>query len=377
MRKFFLASIYLVLPAFSSGVSALEGSNHRDNLLNNPESVVYDAPRDRYLVSNWGDGNIVAIDSAGVQSYFNTQMDQAAGLHIVGDVLYAASTEGSLTGIIGFDLETGINVSVADIAEKELLNDVTSDGSEYLYVTDCDADAIYRVRLSDMDYTVLVDEGLGYPNGIIYDQALNRLLVLNGGLTGRPLLAIDLATTEISEVVETGLNAIDGLSVDADGLTYFSSWATDKVYRYDTAFTNPPEVVSEGHSNPADIFVNTVDGILAVPNFDGNTVDFLELQPQSAEGSSAPDLSGLQAFPNPFNSFVSIDTSSLQGILMSHLVIRSLDGRVVRELDCSGVSGSVTWSGDDSRGIPLPSGIYAVSAEIDGSLSSILVLKVN
>ncbi len=292
-------------------------------------------------------------------------------------MLYAASTEGSLTGIVGFDLETGMNVSVADITEKELLNDITSDGSEYLYVTDCDADAIYRVKLSDMSYTVLVDEGLGYPNGIIYDDALNRLLVLNGGLAGRPLLAIDLATTAISVVVETGLNAIDGLSVDANGLTYFSSWATDKVYRYDTAFTNPPEVVSEGHSDPADIFVNSVAGILAVPNINGNTVDFLELQPQSAEGGSAPEISGLQAFPNPFNCFVTIDVSSVQGISTSHLVIRSLDGRVVRELDCSGVSGSVTWSGDDSRGRPLPSGIFAVSGEIDGSVFSILVLKVN
>lgn len=377
MRRFFLASIYLVLPAFSSDVSTLTDRNPCDNLLNNPESVVYDAPRDRYLVSNWADGNIVAIDSAGVQSYFNTQMDQAAGLHIVGDVIYAASTEGSLTGIIGFDLETGTMVSVADITEKELLNDITSDGSEYLYVTDCDADVIYRVRLSDMDYTVLVDAGLGYPNGIIHDDALNRLLVLNGGLVGRPILAIDLATTAISVVVETGLNAIDGLSVDANGLTYFSSWMTDKVYRYDTAFSDPPEVVSEGHTNPADIFVNTIDGILAVPNFDGNTVDFLELQPQSAHDSSTPDAAELKAYPNPFRSFITFDFSSVQGISGNHLVIRSLDGRVVRELDCSGVSGSIAWSGDDSRGRPLPSGIFAVSAEIDGIVSSMLVLKVN
>ena len=377
MIKCCLCSFWLVLIAIAPEVSASIDRNPCDNLLNNPESVVYDAPRDRYLVSNWADGNIVAIDSAGVQSYFNTQMDQAAGLHIVGDVVYAASTEGSLTGVVGFDLETGTMVSVADITEKELLNDITSDGSEYLYVTDCDADVIYRVNLSDMDYTVLVDEGLGYPNGILFDEALNRLLVLNGGLPGRPLLAIDLATTTISVVVETGLNSIDGLSVDANGLTYFSSWATDKVYRYDTAFSNPPEVVSEGHSNPADIFFNTIDGILAVPNFDGNSVDFVVLQPQSAHGSSYPDAAELNSYPNPFRSFVTFDFSSVQGISGNHLAIRSLDGRVVRELDCSGVSGSVSWSGDDSGGRPLPSGIYAVTAEIDGVVSSILILKID
>lgn len=377
MIKCFLPAVLLTLTAFSPEASAQTGSACCDNLLNNPESVVYDAARCRYLVSNWGDGNIVAIDSVGVQSYFNTQMDQAAGLHIVGDVLYAASTEGSLTGVVGFDLETGTNVSVADITERELLNDVTSDGSEYLYVTDCDANVIYRVRLSDMDYTVLVDEGLGYPNGIIYDDALNRLLVLNGGLSARPLLAVDLATTDVSVVVETGIGAIDGLSVDANGLTYFSSWTTDKVYRYDTSFSNPPEVVSQGHSNPADIFVNTMDGILAVPNFNGNTVDFLVLQPQGVEGSSTPDDPGLLAFPNPFRSSITFEFPSVQGVSGTHLCVLSLDGRVVRELDFSGASGLLTWAGDDSSGRPLPAGVYGVRAENDGVVSSMLLLKVN
>lgn len=79
-------------------------------------------------------------------------MSQSAGLHIVGDVVYAASTYGSVTGIIGIDLETGIRIFTMDIPKKQLLNDITSDGSEYLYVTDSEADRIYSVRLSDMTY---------------------------------------------------------------------------------------------------------------------------------------------------------------------------------------------------------------------------------
>ena len=348
-----------------------------DNLLNNPESVVYDAPRCRYLVSNWADGNIIAIDSTGAQTPFNTEMDQAAGLHIVGDVIYAASSEGSLTGIIGFDLETGLKVSEVDIIEKILLNDITSDGSEYLYTTDCEADVIFRVKLSDMSYSVLVDTGLGYPNGIFHDSALNRLLVLNCTLVGRPLLAIDLVTNDISVVAETGLNSIDGLSVDENGFTYFSSWMTDKVYRYDTLFSNPPEVVSEGHNNPADIFVNTIDGILAVPNYSGNSVDFIELQPQSTQGSSNSYEAELTAYPNPFRSFVTFDLSTFENIGSNRLVVRSLDGRVVRQIDCSSASGTFAWSGDDRSGSPLPSGVYAVSLETDGVDSSTLVLKID
>ncbi len=64
------------------------------NLLNNPESVVFDVAHNRYLVSNWGDGTIVQIDSIGVQSYFSISlMDQfsLAGLYISSQSFFAFS----------------------------------------------------------------------------------------------------------------------------------------------------------------------------------------------------------------------------------------------------------------------------------------------
>ena len=98
-----------------------------DNLLNNPESVVYDPIYNRYLVSNWEDGNIIEIDNNNNQQYFSTILEQSAGLHIVNNTLYAASTYGPVTGLVGFDLATGEIVSRVDIPDKELLNDITSD----------------------------------------------------------------------------------------------------------------------------------------------------------------------------------------------------------------------------------------------------------
>ena len=247
------------------------------NLLNNPESVVYDSVYDRYLVSNWEDGNIIQINNAGQQNYFNTELTSTAGLHIVGDTLFVSSNEGVNSGIIGFLLSTGEIVFHVNIVEKQLLNDITSDLAGNLYVTDCEANKIFQVRISNMTYTTFLDSGLGYPNGIIYDTLNNRLLVLNGGLPNRPMLSINLADSTISTVVETGLNGIDGLTTDNYGNTYFSSWGADIVYRYDETFTNPPEVVSTGHTNPADIFFNKQNNILAVPNFNSNSVDFIQL----------------------------------------------------------------------------------------------------
>jgi len=246
------------------------------NLLNNPESVVYDSSNNRYLVSNWEDGNIIQIDNSGQQDPFNQELISTAGLHIVGDTLFVSSNEGVNSGIIGFLLSTGEIIFHVDIPEKILLNDITSDMDGNLYVTDTDAHRIYKVSINDMTYTTFVNAGLGWPNGIIFDSTNNRLLVLNGGLPNKPLIAVSLEDSTISTVVETGYGAIDGLTTDNYENTYFSSWVTDKVYRYDETFTNPPEVVSSGHNNPADIFFNKLNNILAIPNFNSNSIDFIQ-----------------------------------------------------------------------------------------------------
>jgi len=365
MKSGLASFIVLVIAGILPLAAAVTDQEGNSNLLNNPESVVYDSSESRYLVSNWGDGNIIAIDSTGTQTYFNTDMDQAAGLHIVGNIIYAASTEGSVTGIVGFDLASGLRICTMDIPEKELLNDITSDGSDYLYVTDCDADRIYCVRLSDMSYSTLVDTGLGYPNGIIYDEASSCLLVLNGGLAGRPILSVSLEDTSLSVIAETGLNGIDGLSVDNSGYTYFSSWETDKVYRYSPAFTNPPEIVSEGHINPADIYVNTIDDILAVPNFNGNSVDLVPLGPQTfvSGGETVQSELCIRISPNPFRHVTRLEPSILSGVSDGNLSIYSLDGRLVRTLSDPGESSYFIWNGTNDLGHSVPPGIYVTLFE--------------
>jgi len=358
-------------------VTAMAQQIPLQNLLNNPESVVYDPPRCRYLASNWGDGNIIAIDSLGIQSYLNTDMSQSAGLHIVGDVVYAASTYGSVTGIIGIDLETGIRILTMDIPERQLLNDITSDGSEYLYVTDSEANRIYCVRLSDMTYSVLVDSGFGYPNGILFDESNNRLLVVNDELAGGPILAVDLADTTLSLVVNTGLQA-DGISFDNDGYTYISSWATDKVYRYDQEFTYPAEIVSEGHNDPADIFVNTIDDILAVPNFHGNSVDLVPLAPQSVSGGGivTPELN-LTALPNPFRFATTVKYPVTSGVSTGTLRIYDFTGRLVSEFTESGESDNFTWMGTDNNGKAVLPGVYLIIFETQGVTTSGLIVKLD
>lgn len=319
MKTFYLTISILLLGLVSSA----------QNLLNNPESVVYDPVYDRYLVSNWEDGNIIEIDNNNNQQYFSTVLEQSAGLHIANDTLYAASTYGSEVGLVGFDLTTGEIICRVDIPEKELLNDITSDNEGNFYVTDCDANKIYKIRVSDSTYTTFVDSGLGYPNGIIFEQENDRLLVLNGGLPGRPIIAVNIEDSTTSVIIETNKNAIDGLTVDSEGNYYFSSWGSDCVFMYDETFTNPPEVISSGHTDPADIFINTQRNILAVPNFNSNIVDFIPLgsvihvpddQPTIQDGINDA-MNGDTVLVAPGTYFENINFNGKNIVVTSHFII--------------------------------------------------------
>ncbi|UCD17821.1 MAG: hypothetical protein JSV44_02650, partial [Candidatus Zixiibacteriota bacterium] len=56
--------------------------SNAQNLLNTPESVVFDTMSNHYFVSNYSNGTVVEIDENGVQSYFATGQGNCAGLHI-------------------------------------------------------------------------------------------------------------------------------------------------------------------------------------------------------------------------------------------------------------------------------------------------------
>jgi len=335
-----------------------------NNLLNNPESVVYDESNNRYLVSNCGNGKIIQIDSNGQQSYFNTELTYTLGLHIVGDTLFVSSNEGPYSGIVGFLLSSAEIVFHVDIPEKQLLNDITSDNSGNLYITDCDANKIFKVHMSDMTYSTMIDSGLGYPNGILFDEPNNRLLVLNCLLVGRPILAVDLGNLSLTTVVETGISSIDGLTIDNDGNYYFSSWSQDKVYRYDAAFTNPPEVFTSGHFDPADIFYNRMNNVLAVPNFSADTVEFIPAGSVRVNETPITGQETIELYPNPFSNEVNICFSLTENV-HTRLFIYNIEGKIMKELinnELRKGEHQITWNDND-----LDPGVYIVSI-ISGNL---------
>ena len=339
-----------------------------ENVLNNPESIVYDEKHDRYIVSNCGDGKIIQIDNLGQQSFFNTALSYTLGLHIAEDSVFVSTNDGALKGVAGMSLTTrGIRFHT-EIPEQQLLNDITSDTLGNLYITDCDANKIYKVNIENSTYSTFVNSGLGYPNGILFDAPNNRLLVANDLLPDRPLSAIDLEDATVTTVVETGINSIDGLTTDNYGCTYFSSWDTDKVYRYDESFTNPPEIVSEGHTDPADIFYNKQDTILAVPNYTSNIVEFIPIIISGTRDEKKSKIKLISLYPNPFYNEINIDFYLPEKASTKITVFDILGNRITELINEELNNGehSVRWNGENNSGKQVPNGTYFFRLTVDG-----------
>lgn len=261
-----------------------------------PESVEYDYANTRWLVANTTSHQVLARSSSGTLTVFATLTGTGPyGIEIVGDVLYCCNG----ASIKGFSLATGANVFNVNVGAS-FLNGLTHDNSGNLYATDFSGKKIYKIVIATATSSAIAT-GLGQsPNGIVYDQANNRCVFANWG-SNAPIKAIDLTSFAVTTLITTANNNIDGISRDAAGNYYISTWGGQNVLRYDSAFANPPVSVASGLSNPADIFINTVDNVLGIPNSSNNTVTFVNL----ALGSATFDENWLQSIsvnPNPIVS---------------------------------------------------------------------------
>jgi len=366
---------------------------------NQPESVVYDKLLNCYFVSNNGDGSIIKIDGndTSTKSIFYSGFTGVRGLTLApGAVLVAATNE----GVVFFELATNTIFQTVAIPGMVFLNDITfsaviaDGGTLYFYVSDSQAGKVYQIRyFSDWNVSTLAS-GLNSPNGLISDYANQRLLCVPM-VNDAPILAISLNDGSISTIKTTTLDQPDGIAIDELGNYYISYWGDNSIYRYDPNFISDPVLVSSGHNGPADISLKKTSGdahkanknqssndILMVPNFNGNTVEFIDLTNLSSDnvGLDIPDMFQLhQNFPNPFNpsTIVSYEIPIESDV---EIVIFDITGNEIQSFKYNNQSPGhhqISWNGFDNSGTRLSNGTYFYQLKTNNSIQTkkMVVLK--
>lgn len=265
-----------------------------------PESVEYDPQNDRYYVSNTGSQLIRQRDQSGTVTTLVNVGDSPYGLELLHDTLFACvggAIKGYSTsdGALLFNLDLGAG----------FLNGITTDGV-HLYTTDFSGARIYKVDVASATATTLVSNTSGTPNGIVWDQVGERLVVVFWG-NNAPIKSFDRVTGAAQTLVSnTGLGNIDGITMDCLGNFLVASWSPDRITRYEPSFTaSGTDLGLTGLNNPADIDFDEVNHRICIPNTATNTVMLAEVD--CSTWIDEPNTYSTHVVPNPTTGLVRFD----------------------------------------------------------------------
>lgn len=258
-----------------------------------PESVLYDAARDRYLVSNIN-GKPVDADNNGFISELSPDgkvtnlkfieagknkvtLNAPKGMALVKDVLYVAD----LDTVRMFDAKTGAPKGEIKLPGATFANDVAASEDGKVYVSDSGlkmvdgkfegtgTDAVWVIEKGKAK-TLAKSAELTRPNGLLVD--------------GKTVLVAPFGSNEIYRVDDKGKKSdatklpkggLDGIVKVGDALLV-SSWEGSTIYKGKVGGTFEP--VLEQLAAPADIGWDSKRSRVLVPRFMGDVVEVYEVK---------------------------------------------------------------------------------------------------
>jgi SMP-30/gluconolaconase/LRE-like protein len=281
------------VPAASSGPARIEG-------FQGPESAKYDAELDVWYVSNIngtpvakdGNGYISRLKGDGtvdslkwiVSGVNGAQLDAPKGLALQGDTLWVAD----LTRVRGFNRRTGAPVASISVKGSKFLNDIAV-GPDGLYVTDSGLegsakgiqhtgpDRIYRIAHNRTVSVAIESDSLAGPNGITWDGAQQRFIVVP--FAGNVIQAWSPGAKTTVPLGPTK-GQLDGVELLGENRLLVTSWADSSLFVFENGTATP---VANGLPSPADIGVDTKRNRVAVPLLMENRVEFRTL-PATGKG---------------------------------------------------------------------------------------------
>lgn len=262
--------------------------------LSGPESVRYDPAEDVYFISNFN-GVLTSKDDNGFISRVRADgsmdslrfiaggrngvtLNAPTGIAIVGDTLWVADVQTARA----FDKHTGaplVAVTFAGLGAR-MLNDVAVGPHGDIYITDTGIrlaangaiqhpgpDRVYRIGPRLKPIVALQSEALAGPNGIAWDSAGNRFLLLS--FTGKGILSWRPGQ-ETARVIATGPGQCDGVEALGDGRALVTCWADSSL---DVIEGDSLRRVMRDLPQPADLGVDIKRHRVAIPVSARNSVE--------------------------------------------------------------------------------------------------------
>lgn len=266
--------------------------------LSTPESVLWDASRNVWYVSNINgnppqkddNGYIVRLGANGetIDSlpFINGADDDITlhapkGMALQGDTLWVADID----ALRGFDVTSGKEVATVDLAPLKVIfaNDVAVGNDGGIYLTDTGiafgADGsvqhpgesrVLVVRNRAASVVVTLPKGTG-ANGLAWNAAKNAWMIVG---FATPDVYEYVGGAKEATVLGKGPGGGDGLLVIGDGRAVLSSWADSSL----TVFANGASTtLRKGLNAPADLGYDPARKLIAVPLFMDNRVEFWPL----------------------------------------------------------------------------------------------------
>lgn len=247
--------------------------------LSGPEAVRFDETQMVYFISNFnGGGNdldangfIAKVDAKGntvdlkfMMGTEESPLHAPRGMYIEEGSLWVAD----VAGVHIFDTKTGAHQNFVDFSSFEpgFLNDISSDGSGAVYVTDTGKPVVYKIENNTP--SVFLDSLAIYPNGVTYDSE-NKLFVLAPWRQETAFYAFNSSGEVNSHYNFEGGN-FDGLEFD-DSMLLVASQVDQSIRVHDGTTS---KILIHTIGRPADIGIDRTNKIIAVPYIALNRADF-------------------------------------------------------------------------------------------------------
>jgi DNA-binding beta-propeller fold protein YncE len=243
-----------------------------DTVFRVPESVYLDTKNDILYVSNIdgksdqkdGKGFISKLTRDGkvVQLQWVGGLNAPKGMGVVNNHLYVAD----LTAVAVIDITSGKVVTTHEIEGAKFLNDVTTDESGSVYISDSGAGKIYKMQKDGKPELFFESAELKRVNGLL--SLKDGLYIADAGTGVNYTLKSDKKLTRFSETSP----GADGIVMLGKEGYIVSSWGGE-VFFVDAAGKSQKMLdTKEQKLNSADIAYDSKTKTVFVPTFSGNSV---------------------------------------------------------------------------------------------------------